>query len=142
MRIDGTKSFYYTGEICTTLRYADALLMLAECMNGNRKYVKVLLRGEYDCSLSCFRWNGSGSICLGLGICRRIPARKYSMSVCVNSLARVGGVWTANETGHFEGEYIQSEKALAGFGSDCGTQHRLFPVPMVEIKQNLPAFAK
>lgn len=134
-RIDGTKSFYYTGTNMYYLRYADALLMLAECMNetgdtpGAVELVNTTVRARaFGGSVPvAFQWSTGMS---------QADFRVKIMDERMRELAAEG--WRRIDlarTGNFE-TYISARNRWQ-IGSPTVTQnHRLFPIPNVEIKQN------
>lgn len=135
VRIDGTKSFYYTGGNMYYFRYADALLMLAECMNetGNTSGAVTLV----NTTVRSRAFGGTVPAQYVWDTC--MSAEEFRTKILderMRELACEG--WRRMDlvrTGHFE-EYIKVRNRWQALAPTIGTQHRLFPVPMVEIKQN------
>ena len=135
VRIDGTKSFYYTGGNMYYFRYADALLMLAECMNetGNTSGAVTLVNTTVRSR--AFGGTVPAQYVWDTGMSAE-EFRTKILDERMRELACEG--WRRMDlvrTGHFE-EYVKVRNRWQALAPTIGTQHRLFPVPMVEIKQN------
>ena len=135
VRIDGIKSFYNTGTNMYYLRYADALLMLAECMNetGNTSEAVNLVNNTVRTRAfggvlpTQYIWNaGMSSDEFRI----KIMDERMRELVC-EGWRRID----LSRTGKFE-EYIKLRNRWQIAEPTVEKKHRLFPVPMVEIKQN------
>lgn len=135
VRIDGTKSFYNTGGNMYYFRYADALLMLAECMNetGNTSEAVTLVnttvrtRAFGGALPAEYTWDTGMS---------QDEFRTKILDERMRELACEG--WRRIDlarTGKFE-ELIRARNTWQVAKPTVEAKHRLFPLPMVEIKQN------
>lgn len=135
VRIDGVKTFYNTGTNMYYLRYADALLMLAECMNELGSTSDAV-----DLVNNTVRNRAFGGIqptqyVWDQGMSPDVFRAKI-MDERMRELVAEG--WRRIDlarTGKFE-EYIRVRNRWQIAQPTVAERHRLFPVPMVEIKQN------
>ena len=134
-RIETEKSFYNTGKNVYYIRYADVLLLLAECLNeeGNTpdaiSLVNQVRSRAWDGSLPAdAQWTGMS----------QDDFRKNLMDERIRELLCEG--WRRMDLMR-QGKqvYIQEVKAKNRWAKENGTldeHHLLFPIPSTEIKTN------
>lgn len=134
-RIDGVKSFYYTGNNMYYFRYADALLMLAECLNEEGNTSEAVNLINTTVRTRAF----GGTLPADKAWDPGMSASEFRDKILderMRELACEG--WRRIDlvrTGKFE-EYVKVRNRWQKESPTIASCHRLFPVPMVEIKQN------
>ncbi|MCU6769704.1 RagB/SusD family nutrient uptake outer membrane protein [Barnesiella propionica] len=134
-RIDGTKTFYNTGKNVYYLRYADVLLMLAECMNetGNTSGAVTLVNNEirnraWNYNLpEQYKWDTG----MSPEEFRTKIMDERMRELCFEGWRRFDLI----RTGHFV-DYISAKNRWAKAEGTIKKEHALYPIPLVEMKQN------
>lgn len=136
IRINTLKSFYNTGKNVYYLRYADILLSLAECMNeqGSTPGAVVLVNDN----IRSRAWGGT------------LPADKKWQAGMSQSEFRVKIMDERMRELCFEGwrrldlirtnqfvPLISARNRWAKENATISEKHKLYPIPLVEIKQNI-----
>jgi hypothetical protein len=135
VRINGIKSFYNTGKNVYYVRYADVLLSLAECMNetgGTSAAVAIV-----NDNIRSRAWGGT------LPADKKWPAgiskeefRTRIMDERMRELCFEG--WRRFDllrTNNFI-PLISTRNRWANASGTLAEKHKLYPIPLVEIKQN------
>ncbi len=133
-RIDGVKSFFYTGVNQYYLRYADALLMLAECMARTGDVL-----GAIDLVNNTVRKRAFGGILPEENKWLNMSADEFIVKLMDERMRELPAEgWRRMDlvrTGFFT-QYVKIRNQWASQSGMIGEQHQLFPIPMVEMKQN------
>lgn len=134
-RIDGVKSFYNTGKNVYYIRYADVLLLLAECLNeeGNTAQAVSLVN-----QVRVRAWDGALPATMQWTALSQDDFRKELMDERMRELLCEG--WRRMDLMR-QGKqvYIQEVKTKNPWAKANGTldeHHLLFPIPNTEIKTN------
>lgn len=135
VRIDGLKSFYETGGNMYYFRYADALLLLAECMNETGNTAEAVRLVNTTVRARAF----GGTVPTSSVWSESMSAENFRVLIMderMRELACEG--WRRIDlvrTGNFV-NLIKSRNAWQQQSPTIESKHQLFPLPMVEIKQN------
>lgn len=135
IRLDGVKSFYYSGKNLYYIRYADVLLMLAECLNeeGSTSLAVDLVNN----TVRARAWGGAlpAANQWNSGMSQnefRIKILDERMrELCFEGWRRIDLI----RTGHFV-DYISAKNPWAKASGTINANHMRYPIPLVEIKQN------
>lgn len=135
VRIDGTKTFYNSGKNVYCLRYADILLMLAECLNetGSTADAVRLVNDE----IRTRAWGGTLPEAMKWNTAMspdefRIKIMEERMrELCFEGWRRLDLIRTGNFV-----PYISDRNRWAKANGNLSSHHALYPIPLVEIKQN------
>lgn len=135
IRIDGVKTFYNSGKNVYYLRYADLLLMLAECLNetGATSDAVALINDEvrkraWGGTLpDDKKWNPG----MSSGEFRIRIMEERMRELCFEGWRRMDLIRTGNFVTN-----ISARNRWAKSNGSIGPHHALYPIPLVEIKQN------
>lgn len=135
LRLDGVKSFYYSGKNIYYIRYADVLLMLAECLNeeGSTSQAVNLVNN----SVRLRAWGGTLPVTnqwnsgMSQDEFRTKILDERMRELCFEGWRRIDLI----RTGHFV-DYISNKNPWAKASGTININHMRYPIPLVEIKQN------
>lgn len=134
-RIDGEKSFYYSGKNIYLVRYADILLLYAECLNeeGNTAEAVNLVNN----TVRSRAWGGNlpteqkWNTGMSKEDFRNCMMDERMRELCFEGWRRMDLIRTGN--------FVEKIKTHNRWAKESGTIqkfHERFPIPHVEIKQN------
>lgn len=135
IRLNGTESFYNTGKNVYYIRYADILLSLAECMNetGNTTEAVAIVNDN----IRTRAWGGTlpadkkWSSGISQGEFRTKIMDERMRELCFEGWRRFDLLRTDNFV-----PLISARNRWAKAAGSINEKHKLYPIPLVEIKQN------
>ena len=134
-RIDGEKSFYETGKYVYYIRYADVLLLLAECMNETDSTAQAVALVN---QVRTRAWDATLSATAEWSVSSKEEFRKNLMDERIRELLcegwrRMDLMRQGKQTYITE---VKDKNPWAKANATLDEHHLLFPIPNTEIKTN------